>query len=60
MLDRLLREPTLLVEAVRQGILWALVMGFLSLTPEQHDQTIALASIVLALVNRALVAPSRG
>ena len=58
MLDRILREPTGLVEVLRQVVLWGLAMGFISLTPEQQTQTFALLSVLLAWANRALVTPA--
>jgi prephenate dehydrogenase len=54
MLRKLITSRTLIVEAIRQGILWAVVMGFVTITPEQHDQTIAFASVLLALISTAL------
>jgi hypothetical protein len=55
MLKRLLAHRTLVVEAVRQLILWLVVMNLVTLTPDQHNQTISLASIVLALFSVAFL-----
>jgi hypothetical protein len=54
MLRKLITSRTLIVEAIRQGILWLVVMGWVTVTPEQHDQTIAFASVLLALISVSL------
>lgn len=59
MLDRLLREPTLIAEVLRQGLLWSLAMGFVSLTGDQLAMTLSLGSAVLMVINRALVRPTK-
>jgi hypothetical protein len=59
MWDRILREPTVLAEVLRQVLFWSLSMGFVILTDTQMNATLALGSAVLALVNRALVVPAR-
>jgi len=59
MIQRILAEPTLIMEVVRLGLLWIVMMGFWALTNEQQTVTFTLISAVLALLNRALVTPNQ-
>jgi hypothetical protein len=58
MVERMLREPTLVLEAVRQLLLFAALMGWLALDEAQLAAAMMALSSVLALVNRALVEPT--
>jgi hypothetical protein len=59
MLERVLREPTLLIEAVRQLLLFCALMGWVVLDEAQLAAAMMALSSVLAVVNRALVSPAR-
>lgn len=55
-MDRLIKEPTLVVELVRAVLLCAVVFG-LPLSDEQTAAVLVLASAALAVVNRQKVTP---
>jgi len=59
MIQRFLAEPTLLMEVVRLGLLWIVMMGFWTFTNEQQAITLTFISAVIALFNRALVTPNQ-
>jgi hypothetical protein len=58
MLERMLREPVLLIEAARQVLLFLALMGWVVLDKDQLAAAMMALSSVLALVNRALVVPT--
>lgn len=55
-MDRLIKEPTLVVELVRALLLCAVVFG-LPLSDEQTAAVLVLASAALAVANRQKVTP---
>lgn len=57
MWQRILSEPTMLVEIVRQLMLGAVLFGVISFTPEQDRWIMSFASLLLAWANRSLVSP---
>jgi hypothetical protein len=57
MIARILREPTLLIEAVRQVLLFSALMGWVVLDEAQLAAAMMALSSVLAVLNRALVSP---
>jgi hypothetical protein len=57
MVERILREPTLIIEAVRQVLLFAALMGWAALDEAQLAAAMMALSSLLAVVNRALVVP---
>ena len=56
-MDRLVKEPTLVVEFARAALLCAVIFG-LPLTEEQTAAVLVVVSAGLALLNRAKVTPT--
>jgi hypothetical protein len=57
MWQRILSEPTMLMELVRQLVMGAGLFGLVAVTPEQDRWIAQVVSLLLAIANRAMVSP---